>query len=91
MLELIEELKRDGYEPYLTSVGGSGLGVLSPYAQLSGTLGQLTPPETPFESSRNTSSEGDSSHVSHLQDKFKSTTTLDLSNWADGLGRWLYV
>ncbi|KAJ8520195.1 hypothetical protein ONZ45_g2997 [Pleurotus djamor] len=91
LLELIEELKRDGYEPYLTSVGGSGLGVLSPYAQLSGTLGQLTPPETPFESSRNTSSEGDSSHVSHLQDKFKSTTTLDLSDWADGLGRWLYV
>lgn len=28
---LIEALTSSGFQPYLTSVGGSGLGVLSPY------------------------------------------------------------
>ncbi|PPR02595.1 hypothetical protein CVT24_002166 [Panaeolus cyanescens] len=31
--DLINELIRENFQPYLTSVGGSGLGILSPYAE----------------------------------------------------------
>ena len=60
--DLITTLIRENFEPYLTSVGGSGLGILSPYPQHrtrgSGEsqaprhapeeLGQVTPPDTPM-------------------------------------------
>ncbi|KXN91676.1 Cystathionine beta-lyase [Leucoagaricus sp. SymC.cos] len=60
---LVANLIRDNFEPYITSVGGSGLGILSPYPEHRNrdaangitsrtrdhipTAGQVTPPETP--------------------------------------------
>ncbi|KAG5645542.1 putative secondary metabolism biosynthetic enzyme [Asterophora parasitica] len=56
---LIDQLIREGFDPYLTSVGGSGLGILSPYGyhrnrgsataprRAAQVPGQMTPPETP--------------------------------------------
>lgn len=60
--DLITTLIRENFEPYLTSVGGSGLGILSPYPQhrtrggggsrvprhAPEELGQVTPPDTPM-------------------------------------------
>ncbi|KAJ7352433.1 Cys/Met metabolism PLP-dependent enzyme-domain-containing protein [Mycena albidolilacea] len=88
--KLIAELVHENFVPYLTSVGGSGLGILSPYtppnlAQLSHTVvpsGQVTPPETP-----GFAGAGDPL----LRLAFEKQTTPDLVQWADGLGRWLYV
>ncbi len=88
--DLIEDLRRDGYEPYLTSVGGSGLGVLSPYIRRGAaeSLGRLTPPETPGETaSQSTGGEGEVP----LNAAFETTATSALSQWAEELGRWLYV
>ncbi|KAF9490783.1 cystathionine beta-lyase [Pleurotus eryngii] len=87
--DLIEDLQRDGYEPYLTSVGGSGLGVLSPYTRRGSaeSLGRLTPPETPGElTSQRTGGE-----EVPLNAAFETTATTGLSQWAEELGRWLYV
>lgn len=56
--QLLKDLIEEKFDPYLTSVGGSGLGILSPYPQhrhsstkISGGAevpGQVTPPETPL-------------------------------------------
>jgi len=80
--ELMAALSRDSFVPYLTSVGGSGLGILSPYNQP-----QLlaTPPETPREGETGAGS------VELLRDTFAGKATADLSAWADSLGRWLFV
>ncbi|KAF9000617.1 cystathionine beta-lyase [Cyathus striatus] len=84
---LINNLLEEGFQPYHTSVGGSGLGMLSPYAEhRSG--GQVTPPETPA---------ADSSQViikenlEPLRPSFENKSVTELSEWAEGLGRWLYV
>ncbi|KAF8968014.1 cystathionine beta-lyase [Flammula alnicola] len=55
--DLINALIRENFQPYLTSVGGSGLGILSPYPEhrtrgsrarhVPEVLGQVTPPDTP--------------------------------------------
>jgi hypothetical protein len=80
--ELMAALSRDSFVPHLTSVGGSGLGILSPYNQP-----QLlaTPPETPREGETGAGS------VELLRDTFAGKATADLSAWADSLGRWLFV
>ncbi|KAG2063938.1 cystathionine beta-lyase, partial [Suillus decipiens] len=80
--ELMTVLSNDGFIPYLTSVGGSGLGILSPYNQ---PRPLATPPETPHKGEAST---GD---VELLCDTFAGKTTADLSAWADSLGRWLFV
>ncbi|RDB26082.1 Cystathionine beta-lyase [Hypsizygus marmoreus] len=101
---LMTELIREGFQPYLTSVGGSGLGILSPYghhrnrgsvarsAQLSG---QITPPETPFSSDDSEShldaGEGAADSYEPLRSIFETSSILELPEWADNLGRWLYV
>ena len=58
--DLISVLIRESFHPYLTSVGGSGLGILSPYAEHRNRgsqvhrppgereFGQVTPPDTPI-------------------------------------------
>ncbi len=61
---LVDDLTRMDYEPYITSVGGSGLGILSPYPEHRNLdvvpsvtrthepSGQVTPPETPLPESQ---------------------------------------
>lgn len=101
--DLISELIRGGFEPYLTSVGGYGLGILSPYGHRNRKsaalrsvqdLGQVTPPETPIPDeslrpeSKNTE---DMSEFEPLRPSFETRSNSELTAWADGLGRWLYV
>ncbi|KAF9484332.1 cystathionine beta-lyase [Pholiota conissans] len=101
--DLIDTLIRENFHPYLTSVGGSGLGILSPYAehrvsgpqgpQMDEELGQVTPPDSPpNEQISNGFENGTSDHeLDPLREHFVSTSGAELSQWASGLGRWLYV
>lgn len=100
--DLISELIREDFQPYLTSVGGSGLGILSPYghhrSRRSATrpsgqaLGQVTPPETPIPSDGpSTEIRDEDSSLEALRPSFETGSILDLPTWADSLGRWLYV
>ncbi|KAF7332040.1 Cystathionine beta-lyase [Mycena kentingensis (nom. inval.)] len=82
------------FVPYPAAVGGSGLGILSPYtppnitqASTSADMptGQVTPPETP--GTTLLGSVGDPL----LRVAFEQQRLESLSKWADGLGRWLYV
>jgi len=98
--DLITELIREGFEPYLTSVGGSGLGILSPYAQHRNPVsipprpaqapGQMTPPETPMIPADDLGL-GDGEQTEPLRATFETSSVSGLPAWADGLGRWLYV
>jgi hypothetical protein len=84
--ELISSLERANYGTYLTSVGGSGLGVLSPYdvGSHSEFLDEpATPPETP--------TIGDAGVARSHRAEFESKSVDALSEWADSRGRWLYV
>lgn len=91
----MDDLIREGFDPYLTSVGGSGLGVLSPYPEhrtpgsttrytLEG-LGQATPPDTPVPR------QSSNIETVPLRASFVSVKSEQLVEWAAGLGRWLYV
>ena len=93
---LMDDLIREGFDPYLTSVGGSGLGILSPYPEhrtrgshtrhtLEG-LGQVTPPDTPIPQEISSNIE-----LTPLHAPFVSINSEQLAEWAAGLGRWLYV
>lgn len=92
----MDDLIREGFQPYLTSVGGSGLGILSPYAEHRNRrsrvhyeqegYGQVTPPDTPLPRD----GEGEAK-IEALKAPFASTTSQDLTTWASELGRWLYV
>lgn len=90
MKDLLSELTECGFDPYLTSVGGSGLGILSPYPEHRNTSakdihpGQVTPPETPDEA--NTTDPGDS-----IKASFETKSLSELTGWAQNLGKWLYV
>ena len=94
---MMDELIRQGFEPYLTSVGGSGLGILSPYAEhrephmapIREDSSQLTPPGTP--GPRKTSRGSPPSHLESLRQHFLSTDLKGMAEWANNLGRWLYV
>ncbi|KAK0469897.1 cystathionine beta-lyase [Desarmillaria tabescens] len=82
---LLDEIVSQQFDPYLTSVGGSGLGILSPYRTAGSAAylppGQVTPPETP-------SPGGGGVNLCPI---FQTKRVLELSQWADSLGRWLYV
>lgn len=91
---LLSSLTKEGYTPYLTSVGGSGLGILSPYAQHRNpsqegetTSPPLTPPETPGEVSED-AIEADRCSIGET---FEGKEVGQVSEWAEGLGRWLFV
>lgn len=88
--DLMDRLSEDGYVPYLTSVGGSGLGILSPYDpnnyddHPTATAHTQTPPETPGEESAMGGREP-------LRVALQLKPTRDLSEWASNRGRWMYV
>ena len=104
--DLISVLIRESFQPYLTSVGGSGLGILSPYAEHRnrgsqvhrppGDFGQVTPPDTPLPRELPQPEivdgyEKGASDLDPLRASFVSTTVAELPEWASGLGLWLYV
>ena len=70
-------LEKDGYRPYMTAVGGSGLGILSPHEESN------YPPFKP--------SEIVPGGPGPLLDGFSKITQPDLAIWAEERGRWLYV
>ncbi|PSR88981.1 hypothetical protein PHLCEN_2v4943 [Hermanssonia centrifuga] len=89
---LNEDLRSEDFEPYLTSVGGSGLGILSPYnheshahAQPDLYKGPISPPPTPAEFSEAGSS------AKRVREQFTDATIDELSQWAETQGRWLFV
>jgi hypothetical protein len=85
----MKELSADDLDPYLTTVGGSGMGILSPHAYHRNPVtttaeeptGQVTPPVDP-------SAPKTADGIRALMEK---TNVDHLSEWAAGLGRWLYV
>jgi hypothetical protein len=90
--DLIADLIQDNFEPYHTSVGGSGLGILSPYGEHyttrsrpPATVGPVTPPETPDAFAK------DEDALESLRADFKTKDLSDLAKWAEARGRWLYV
>ncbi|EJD06757.1 cystathionine beta-lyase [Fomitiporia mediterranea MF3/22] len=91
--QLMSELRTDGFEPYLTSVGGSGVGVLSPHglsedARVSAYDAPVTPPETPDATGVNVSA---AAQPTSLRSVFENAAPIDLADWAENRGRWLYV
>jgi len=74
---LTEGLTSSGFRPYLTSVGGSGLGVLSPY----------DPANYAVSSSKSENPDQQPS----LREAFEAKGIEQLSAWAKQRGRWLYV
>lgn len=84
--ELMDSLTSSGYATYLTSVGGSGLGVLSPWTNI--YQGPVTPPESRDEIAEGTAQDN---HRDSLRTAFNEQSITKLTEWADGRGRWLYV
>jgi hypothetical protein len=82
---LVGDLAVDGFTAYTTSVGGSGLGVLSPWNV---PKALATPPESP-------NGEGEPSigwgGEGSLRAPFETTPVAELAQWADERGRWLFV
>lgn len=74
---LVEGLTNSGYRPYLTSVGGSGLGVLSPY--------------DPANYAVASSNGEDADQQASLREAFEDKGIEELAGWAEQRGRWLYV
>jgi hypothetical protein len=75
---LAEELSSSGFRPYLTSVGGSGLGVLSPYDPANHGLDTSSIP-------------GPLSQQHSLREALEDQGIEELTEWAEQRGRWLYV
>lgn len=90
---LIAALQQDEFGTYLTSVGGSGLGILSPYnpESHSGFIegGPVTPPETPHEQEHGGDEE--LSGRRSLRAAFETKSGEDLAEWVERRGRWLFV
>ncbi|THH10897.1 hypothetical protein EW145_g1028 [Phellinidium pouzarii] len=90
--QLMSELLNDGFVPYLTSVGGSGIGILSPYGTSAtpSVYGALaTPPETPKVSGSLTKDAP--LYFTRLQHAFDAVSAVRFADWAEQTGRWLYV
>ncbi|KAM5538467.1 hypothetical protein V8D89_007800 [Ganoderma adspersum] len=89
---LISALLTDGYRPYITAVGGSGLGILSPYDDIAADPNAdsppLSPPATP-DPSREDGLRG--APQPSIRKGFETITTLELPQWASERGKWLYV
>ncbi len=90
---LIASLATADFQPYVTAVGGSGLGILSPYDEIAIEEGDdsppLSPPATPDPTSEN-SQQGLLLQPS-IRTRFETTNIADLSKWASARGKWLYV
>jgi hypothetical protein len=92
---LIIDLRQEGFEPYWTSVGGNGLGILCSYDRHPSdhprpvhVPGQVTPPETPGDEVREI---GNAKTADSLRMSFETQTVSELAEWAAARGRWLYV
>ncbi|CAL1716803.1 unnamed protein product [Somion occarium] len=93
--QLVSDLEGVNFRSYLTAVGGSGLGILSPYqahrprARSAAGRNELqvpmTPPETPGDEDE------ENIVFESLNSDFGSVDTSELSQWAEARGRWLYV
>jgi len=85
--DLVVVLGSDNFDTYLTSVGGSGLGILSPYGQCPYSESvPVTPPGTPKPVNA-----ADDAPPESLHAVFETNAISNLAGWAEGLGRWLYV
>ncbi|KAH8100909.1 cystathionine beta-lyase [Cristinia sonorae] len=92
--ELVSTLMGDDFQPYLTAVGGSGVGILSPYEvhrSLERDRSELmTPPDTPLpheaEDHVTLANAGDV-----LKAEFVDVPHEEFAHWAESQGRWLYV
>lgn len=78
--KLISALRAQGYEPHLTSIGGSGLGVLAPRPN---ELAKLITGEGTVEQG--------TKGIPVLRGVFEGMEKGGLERWAEGRGRWLYV
>ena len=87
--QLITELRADGFETYLTSVGGSGVGLLSPHVSDGhGSVNAYVLPVTPPETS---DLEDNTEPPSSLRTIFENAAPKEFASWAEQRGRWLYV
>ena len=87
-------LEGEGFQSYLTAVGGSGLGVLPPHrrhpnqttanAADARIIGPITPPDTPAANS-------DIENVSAKALKADFAAVEKLAEWAEGKGKRLFV
>lgn len=86
--ELVSVLETANFKSYLTSVGGSGLGILSPYKAHRPTVQPqaLGVPESAVDDV-----DEKLVAVEPLKDEFKTVDHMEFSQWAEGRGRWLYV
>jgi len=90
--ELIADLYKDGFEAYVTSVGGSGLGILSPYdPALHRGFAPATPPETPDDGHEDVEGTEDDTSSEPLRSPFERMSSDEFIHWAEGRGRWLFV
>ena len=75
----------------MTAVGGSGLGILSPYDEIApgedGETPPLSPPMTPDPNRANSSMVEQPS----IRKRFESLSIAEMSSWASTRGKWLYV
>ncbi|KZO91101.1 cystathionine beta-lyase [Calocera viscosa TUFC12733] len=75
--QLVGELREEGFEVYATTVGGSGLGVFSPRSH---------------EDAEVVSAEGGDEQMRvPLRSQFLDKEPLELAQWVEERGRWLYV
>ena len=90
--ELITALLTDGFQPYVTAVGGSGLGILSPYDDIVADPDADSPPLSPPPTPDPNREDGiDGAPQPSVRRGFETITTLELPEWASGRGKWLYV
>ncbi|KAH7884666.1 Cys/Met metabolism PLP-dependent enzyme-domain-containing protein [Phlebopus sp. FC_14] len=94
LASLVDSLKAQGFVPYLTEVGGPGLGILSIVSRPPVTDGLVTapatPPETPHPASEGTQL-GDGTEGEVLEAIFSKKSKTELGPWVEGLGSWAYV
>jgi hypothetical protein len=88
--DLTSILQNEGYGTYLTSVGGSGLGILPPYIlEAHSTVmegGPVTPPETP-----NIEGDEELRVRRSYRAEFEGKRVEELADWVERRGRWLFV
>ncbi|GBE88259.1 cystathionine beta-lyase [Sparassis crispa] len=86
---LVSALEAKKFQSYLTAVGGSGLGILSPYNHEPESYGgPVTPPDTPYEDADSDTDRRDSLP---LREQFTTIGIDQLPTWAEARGRWGFV